>query len=148
MAGELASFLQTWCALRDVPVPAREADGRCFLVFDGLYEIALSQLGRSIQLEADLAPLPQRRDLAEALLERLLKLQLARAPESAAALTLSGEQRLVAVEQIASDRLENRVFEERLGGFVNTVAMFMTLLSEEATPRPPAPMQAAQFFYP
>lgn len=151
MAGELSSFLSQWCSKRGLPQPEREADGRAFLVFDGQYEIAFSQVGQSILLETVLGPVPEKRETAETLLESLMRLQLARAGDGEPALALDEAGHLTVTDQVEAGALDQMRFEARLGAFVNAAAAMTALMASDAAApaRPiPAPMMATQFLYP
>lgn len=148
MAGELGSLLSQWCATRQMAEPGRESDGRAFMVFDGLYEVALSQVGPTILLEAELGPVPERRDAAEALLETLLRMQLARAAEGEQTLSLSEAGVLELSEQMEAGRLDRLRFEARLGAFVNATAAMSALMASEPAARAPMPPMATQVLFP
>ena len=149
MAGELETLLSQWSARRDIAASERDAEGKHYLVFDGQHEVALSQLGNSIFLESDLAPLPGRRAEAEDLLERLLKFQLAQAQsgEDVLSVTEAGDT-LTLFRVMRADRVDLNAFEKGLGGFVNALAQMASQIApSEHRPLQSMPM-AEQIFVP
>ena len=149
MAGELERLLSEWSARRQIGSTDRDESGRHFLVFDGRFEVALSQLGDAIYLESDIAPLPVRRDQAEELLERLLKLQLARARFGKDILSITEDGATIMLfRPLRVNRMTLKSFEEDLGAFVNSLA-FMASDINATAPRAPRPvMPAEQVFIP
>lgn len=148
MAGELENFLSEWSSRREIEVAERDGDGKVFLVFDGEHEIAMSQLGGSIYMEANLTAVPSRRDEAEAVIENLMKLQLVQARKDDNVLSVTAEDdTLTMFRVLRADRINLNGFERALGGFVNSVAFMTSQLEPEANPvHQRAPMNTQVFF--
>ena len=145
----LDNLLDHWAGVRSTGPPRRDQDGRHYYVFDGEFEVALSQLGDAIYLETDLTDLPKRRDEAEAVLERLLKMQLARSGEEILAVKPDRDQ-LMLFGILRADRIDLRGFETALGRFVNAAAFWMKQLEPGAQPAVSvgAGPAAEQIFFP
>jgi len=139
VAGELENFLELWASRRQLAPPRRDDEGKHFLVFDGEYEVALSQAGPSIILETQLAELPGRRDEAEEALKRLLRLQLAKARSEREVLSLAPDRdQLVLFRILRSERLNLLGFDAALGEFVNATAFWL----ERLAPSDKSPVRA------
>ena len=149
MAGELETLLEEWAERRQVEAPQSRSDGKHFFVFDGEFEVAASQLGPSIFLETDLVALPGHREAAESLLDRLLKLQLARARTAHEVVSLApGSDTLMLFRVLRADRIEFRAFQKAMSDFVNAAAFWTAKLAFTTQARiVPGPV-SAQIFYP
>lgn len=149
MAGELENLLKAWSSSRKIGVRESDEDGKYFLVFDGAYEVGMSQLGATIYLEADLAEVPVKRELAEDLVERLMEHQMARANSGPDVLSLSSDGKMLTMFRVLrAGRLELIDFEKELGGFVNALA-YMSAQIEAPMRRAPEPAHInAQIFMP
>jgi Tir chaperone protein (CesT) family len=153
MAQHLHTLLEEWSTSRDLDGTEAgvdvDAEGKSYLTFDGDHEVALSQLGDAIYLESDLAPIPGRREAAEALIERLLKLQLASARTGHEVLSLAADgETLTLFRVLSAGETSLASFQRDLGDFVSSVAFFASKLA--AAPKAvarPGPMNA-QFFVP
>ena len=149
MAGELETLLKAWSERRKISVSDRDEDGKYFLVFDGSYEVGMSQLGASIYLESDIAQVPQKRELAEDLVERLMTHQLAQAKSGPDVLSLSNDgKHLTMFRVLRAGRLELNDFESHLGGFVNALAYMASLIEAPMRKRPDPAHINAQIFMP
>ncbi len=149
MAGELDNLLAQWAKRRDLAPPHRNADGKHFLVFDGEFEVALSQQGPTILLETTLATLPSRRDEAEEVLKRLLRLQLAKARSEREVLSLAPDRdQLVLFRTLRAERLTLFEFDAALGGFVNALAFWTEKLGTGDRPALRSGPAAEQILYP
>lgn len=143
MARALKDLVEAWGETRGL-TPRGDADDRHFFVFDGDYELGLCQFGPRMTVEAELCPLPVRRDEAEALLDRLLPLQLAKSRDGAEAIALNAEgDTLMLVRSVPISSLSQRDFEAVLARFVNALAFWSTkVASGHAGALPtPAPTQ-------
>ena len=149
MARELENLLAQWSQRRGLAPATLGEDGKHYYVFDGNYEVGLSQAGPRIYFETSLGSLPGRKDQAEALLERLMKLQLARSRRSAEVLALTPEgDGLTLFHAIPVDRLDLRHFDMALGAFVNTVAFWSRKLSDNGFPARSGAALPLQIMYP
>lgn len=150
MANELDTLLRIWGARRDVATVAADADpfGRRYLTFDGEHEIACFQTGTDLVLEAEIGALPARRDEAEAVLERHLNTQLARAYRSSEVLSLAPDSgRLVLFRTLDARATELAAFDSALSSFVNAQA-FWSAEHRSSAVAPRAASPVAQFLYP
>ncbi|MEM9044522.1 MAG: CesT family type III secretion system chaperone [Pseudomonadota bacterium] len=149
MAGELETLLKAWSNSRKIGINAQDEEGKYFLVFDGRYEVGMSQLGQSIYLESDLAEIPVKRELAQDLVERLMEHQLAQSKSGPDVLSLSNDgKNLTMFRVLKAGRLELNDFEKALGGFVNALA-YMSSLIEAPMRKAPEPSHInAQIFMP
>ena len=149
VAGELEGLLEEWSARREIEVAERDAEGRHYLVFDGSFEVAMSQAGNTIYLEADVAEIPARAEAAEELLERLMKLQLVHARKGDETLSVAGAGgTLTLFRVLPADRLDLRRFEGALGDFVNALAFMVQSAAGGVRRAAPVLPQAEQIFIP
>ncbi len=149
MAGELENFLTEWSERRDISASERDEEGKVHLIFDGRHEVSLSQLGSAIYIESDLTALPSRREEAEDVLERLMKLQLAQARKGEDVLSITEDnQSLTMFRTLRANRIDLNEFEAALGAFVNSIAFMSSQLETgQVQARYQAPM-SAQILYP
>ena len=149
MAGELQMLLTEWSARRNLNPTSGEDAGKHYLVFDGQYEVALSQLGNRIFLESDICPVPKDRAQAEALLQRLIALHFTRVQNSPDVLSLSTDLRTLTVFRVLSaDRVGPREFDQSLGDFVNALARLTGDVTPTVAMEPMAYPATAQVFIP
>lgn len=149
MARQLDTLLAQWLARRGLAPVAPGEEGKHYYVFDGDYEVALSQVGPRIYFETQLQPMPAQREKAEALLTWLMKLQLARARRAAEVLSLTPEgDGLILFRVISAARVDIRQFETALGSFVNTAAFWLSKLEESGPPFSSATAPPMQIMYP
>lgn len=144
MAGELNNILEQWTERRQLARPRRDADGKHFFVFDGQFEVALSQSAGSIFVETELTELPKCGDEAEDELVRILKLQLAKARSGREVLSLATDRdRWVLFRILPADGLTLRDFDTAVGDFVNAAAFWMVKLTPgDQTAVSPGPLPA------
>jgi len=120
MAKELDALMSEFTSRQRLNQPERDDQGRYFFVFDGDLEISLFQSGDRIFVEGYIGELPQERDSAEALLERMLHRHLARLRDKHEVLSINPEDgQLVLFRQLSARILDIRDLEKVLGEFIN-----------------------------
>ena len=145
MVRTLRDIIATWAERYSV-APEPDQFGRHVLTFDGAQEVFVSQVGPTAVFEAPLGAIPERRDQAEPLLERLLSLQLARAAKTPSTLALSEEhEALVVVCSCDADAMTIQKYEEILGDVANAAAFWMKQMNSGPVDTPPP---RAQMMFP
>ena len=148
MARALNDLVGTWGETRGLS-PRADDDGRHFFVFDGDYEIALSQIGPRLNIEAELCAVPRQRQQAEALLEDLLSLQLAKAGDSVETLAIDPDSdKLVLYREVPIADLTDRAFADVLAEFVNALAVWSKKTESGQADAASAPPAQIQIMYP
>ncbi|MEM9618000.1 MAG: CesT family type III secretion system chaperone [Pseudomonadota bacterium] len=135
MHSELKELLEKWAALSGLVDFAANADGSYSLLFDGEYEVRLSQTLRVIRLEADLGELAKDRTAASAVLDELMLLQLAGGQSAAETLSIDDETgRLILFNCFQANRLTAQLFASALSQFVNAQEFWTRQLHELRAP--------------
>ncbi|MEO0763590.1 MAG: CesT family type III secretion system chaperone, partial [Pseudomonadota bacterium] len=129
--------------------PAVDADGRRFVVFDGLYELALFQLGEQLYLSAPIGALPVAREARQDALDHLLGLQMARAGHGAEVMSIEPDDgELMLFRTLPARHVTAASFEAALSSFVSTLEFWTKQLQRRSAgaerPAPPA----LQIMYP
>ena len=141
MVRALKDIIATWAERYGV-APEPDQFGRHVLTFDGAQEVFVSQVGPTVVFEAPLGTVPERRDRAEPLLERLRSLQLARAAKTPSTLALSEEHdALVVVCSCDADTMTIPEYEEILEDVVNAAAFWTKQMNSEPVDSPPPRVQ-------
>lgn len=148
LATQLDTLVASWAAQRQGLAPTAEA-GVYHFVFDGATEVSASQDGPHIVLEAVIGELPKKRGACEALLEKLLTLQLGYCAAGAetVSLSLDGDSAILFIEIDPPDTPSG--FDALLGSFVNGVEFWTNAMRAEASLREPAgALRPAQIMFP
>jgi hypothetical protein len=159
MAGELASLMVDWSARRGWSRP-RPAQGRYALTIDLGLEVDLFQVDKDLYFEGRVAEVPEDSIERAALLNRLLKLQLARSAVDDAVLCMDRDadarhdgagEVLLLFERHGLQGLGEARFEELLGAFVARLDLWTRAAADGASApaRAPMPLEGAlRTFFP
>ena len=141
MESELKILLKGWLRGRGIADVESNDRGDYTLLFDGEYEVQLSQLTRTITLEADLGSLSSDRAAASSVLDEIMRLQLADSKNAMEVLALDSEDNhLVLFRNLQAERLNAERFADALSEFVNGLEFWMRELKTLRAPAP-SPMQ-------
>lgn len=133
MSNQLEFILRQWAKERSVSFPASEDNGKHYLLFDQKHEVAFSQTGQNIRMEAELGDFPGNNRTAKTLLDTIMSLQLARARKHAEILSLeAAAKRLYLHVDVNAEALDLHEFNCALSSFINGMA-FWTEKIERAT---------------
>ena len=136
---ELDILLEEWARRHRVAGLACDEFGNYSLLFDGQYEVRLTQPDRLIVIETELDKVPSDRATAGAVLDELMSLQLADCRDAAEVLALNNDtEHLILFRQLQADRTNAECLAEALSSFVNAQEFFSrrlkTLLAPALTP--------------
>lgn len=135
MEHELKDLLEEWAKLSKLAHLAGNADGSYCLLFDGEYEVRLSQYLRIIRIEADLGELPEDRTACGAMLDELMSLQLAESQDAAEILAVDDEtSHLVLFANLQANRSSAQIFASVLSQFVNGQEFWTRQVKALSTP--------------
>lgn len=135
MGSELKKLLDEWATHSGLAGAVARADGSYFLLFDGKYEVRLSQALRIIRFETDLGELPKDRAAASAALDELMSLQLAGSQEAVEVLAIDDETgRLTLFNCLQAHRVNAQLFASALSKFVNGQEFWMRQLKALRAP--------------
>ena len=135
MAKDLEYFLQEWGARTRAVDLAKGVGGEYFLLFDHEYEVRLSQIMRTIRIEADLGKLSDDRAVVSATFNELMSLQLACSHDASEVLSLDDEtDHLILFEILHADRIDTNLFSNALSQFVNGQEFWMRQLKALRSP--------------
>lgn len=138
MRRDLEYFLQEWVKRTGVGDLAKGVGGDFFLLFDQEYEVRLSQVMRTIRIEADLGKLSGDRSVIGAIFDELLSLQLAGIREAGEVLALDDETgSLILFNILQSQHMNTDVFATALSQFVNGQEFWMRQLKALRAPKAP-----------
>ncbi|MEM8622182.1 MAG: hypothetical protein AAGG47_01535 [Pseudomonadota bacterium] len=137
---QLDRLLVDWARARDGFAPERR-DGHYVFVFDGEYEVELSQDGSRMLMRSELEMLPADIRLANMLIERVLSIHLGRSMAGEEIVTVEPEgKRLILFRELPVPESVTR-FSEAIGAFVNAAAFWTRRLraeiATETAPRGP-----------
>jgi hypothetical protein len=131
MAGELDRLVNQFAQQRRLNSPRHDGQDRYFMLVDDDIEIALFQSGESIYLEGQLEAIPADRQQAEDLLERTLRLHLARLQEHQEVICIdSQENSLVLFRLLPARLLRLADLEKALEAFVNALEFWTGEISQ------------------
>jgi hypothetical protein len=166
MTNELTALMEALAARRGWPAP-QPAAGRYDLVIDLELELSLFQVDGDLYVEGQVMTLPRSGPEREALLRKLLGLQVARSRDHAEVLTLSEQPAgsneppggppgqtvqpreiagLVIYRRLPVAGLSLAAFEEALGAFANALSFWIRAAAQ--TPAPLAPPPGATMLFP
>lgn len=149
MANELDSLVQEWATAFQIEPPVVEADGRRFVVIDGLYEIALFQLGEQLYLSAPIGALPADRQARQDALDHLLGLQMARAGQGAEVVSIDPDDSgLMLHRTLVARQVTARTFEAALSLFIATLEFWTKQLQRRSFGAEHRAPPAMQIMYP
>jgi hypothetical protein len=137
---EIGEVIAAFCRRLRVDPPERDGEGRYGFVFDGELTVHCRALGRSeILLTGVPGRVPGQAREAEALLRRLLKINLARMRNQSGVLSLEDGGDIVLHRAVSAGALTPGDFEGIMERFVNELAFWTETVKGAAGPATPSP---------
>lgn len=137
---EIGEVIAAFCRRLRVDPPERDGEGRYGFVFDGELTVRCETLGRDgILLTGVAGRLPGRAGEAEALLRRLLTVNLAGMRDRRGVLCLEDGGDIVLYRTVSAGAAAPVDFEGVLERFVNELAFWTDTVRETAGPAAPSP---------